>query len=281
MQKFSLTLAILLFQLTLQIFGQVETESTADSIEVFIIDSYVPPENPNRFILSFYTSELCKTKLWMENNLEFPISNELTDNHRTEIDITKLKMIKNKIAYVISMENSEGVKSTSEVFELELHSNDEVVETPSNYFFTCLAGGIVFLTPSLTAVQSDGKTYFGLNKELPVVSLFSGGFNYPSGYLAVEYAHILKAEKKNFFRFGYKHIYEIPKVEYISVGLSGFTDFRGFNGISPELSIGVVKIYSVFTLYSRYRYNFSPGKSESAFSELSLGLYSSFFTLHW
>ncbi len=281
MKIFPAILALLLLPLSSQLFGQENPEPKTDSIEVFIIDSYIPPENPNRFILSFYTSDSCKTKLMMENKLEFSISTELTDNHRTEIDITKLNIKKNKIAYVILMENSKGIKSTSEVFELELHTGDQVIETKSNYFFTCLTGGIVFLTPSLTAVNLNGKTYFGLNKELPVVSLFSGGFNYPSGYLAIEYAHILKVEKKNFFRLGYKHIYEIPKLEYISAGLSGFTDFRGFNGISPEVSIGLIKIYNVFTLYSRYRYNFSPGKNESAFSELSLGLYSSFFTLHW
>ncbi|MCK9426305.1 MAG: hypothetical protein M0Q21_09735 [Ignavibacteriaceae bacterium] len=281
MKIFPIILALLLLPFSTQMYGQEKSESKVDSIEVFIIDSYIPPENPNRFILSFYTSELCKTKLWMENNLEFPISNELTDNHRTEIDIAKLDILKNKIAYIILMENSGGVKSTSEVFEIELHSNEEVIETQSNYFFTCLAGGIVFLTPSITAVLANGKTYFGLNKELPIVSLFSGGFNYPTGYLAVEYAYILKAERKNFFRYGYKHLYEIPKIEYISAGLSGFTDFRGFNGISTEVSLGLIKIYNVFTLYSRYRYNFSPGKSASNYSELSFGLYSSFFTLHW
>lgn len=272
---------MLLLPLSLQLFGQESPDAKADSIEVFTIDSYITPENPNRFMLSFYTNEVCKTKLLVENKLEFPISNELTDNHRIEIDLTKLGIKKNKISYVIIIENSEGVKSSSEVFEIELHGNEEAIEAHSNYFLTCLAGGIVFLTPSLTVIQLNGKTYFGLNKELPIVSLFSGGFNYPGGYLSVEYAYIFKAEKKNFFRYSYKRIYEIPKLEYISAGLNGFTDFRGFNGVSPEISVGWFKIYNVFTLYSRYRYNFSLGEKKSEFSEISLGLYSSFFTLHW
>lgn len=278
---FFLPLVVLLFQLQIEIYGQEEIESPADSIEVYIIDSYIPPENPNMFILSFYTSEFCTSKIILENNQELPVSVELTDNHRIEIDLAKLHLKKNKMNYVITVENGAGVRSRSEVFILELHTNDRVVESQSNYFITCLAGGVVFLTPSVTAIQANGKTYFGLNKELPILSLYSGGFNYPSGYFAVEYAHILKAEKKNYFRFGYKHIYEIPKLEYISAGLNGFTDFRGLNGISPELSLGVVKIYNVFTLYARYRYNSSPGKKESAFSEFSIGLFSSFFTLHW
>ena len=281
MKIFLLSLAIFISQLNVHIFGQEETGSNSDSIEVFIIDSYVPPENPNRFILSFYTSVSCKTKLVIDNNLIFPISNEITDNHRIEVDISKINLKKSKVNYTILMENEAEIKSSSEAFELELSHSEELVESKSSYLFTCLTGGVVFLTPSITAVHANGKTYFGLNKELPVLSFYSGGFNYPSGYLAVEYAHILKIEKKNYFRVGYKHIYEIPKLEYLSAGLNGFTDFRGFNGISPELSIGLFKIYNVFTLYSRYRYNFSPGKTGVDFSELSIGLYSSFFTLHW
>lgn len=276
-----LSLTIFISQLNVEIFGQEETSVNSDSIEVFIIDSYVPPENANRFILSFYTSLPCKTKLKIDNNQVLPISNEITDNHRIEVDLAKINLKKNKVNYVIEMENEAGIKSSSEVFELELSHQEVVVESKSNYLFTCLTGGVVFLTPSITAVKANGKIYFGLNKELPILSFYSGGFNYPSGYLAVEYAHIPKVEKKNYFRIGYKHIYEIPKLEYLSPGLNGFTDFRSFNGISPELSIGLLKIYNVFTLYSRYRYNFSPGKTGVDFSEFSIGLYSSFFTLHW
>lgn len=281
MKVFLLAFIIFISQLSVSIWGQEETGTNSDSIEVFIIDSYIPPENPNRFILSFYTSLPCKTMLAIENNLIFPISNEITDNHRIEVDLSKISLNKNKVNYVIMMENEEGVKSSSEVFELELSHQEEVVESKSSYLFTCLTGGVVFLTPSITIVQSNGKTYFGLIKELPIFSFYSGGFNYPSGYVAVEYAHVPKVEKKNYFRIGYKHIFEIPKFEYLSPGLNGFTDFRGFNGVSPELSIGLLKIYNVFTLYSRYRYNFSPGKSGVDFSEFSIGLYSSFFTLHW
>ena len=281
MKIFLLALALIISPLTFQSFGQEENESKPDSIEVFIIDSYIPPENPNRFILSFYTSESCKTKLLVENSVVFPISEELTDNHRIEVDLTKISLKKNKVNYLIQMENEAGAKSTSELFEIELYKSEPVAQAKSNYFFTCLAGGVVFLTPSISMIQANGKTYYGFNKELPVVSIYSGGFNYPSGYFAIEYAHILKLEKKNYFRIGYKHLYEIPKIEYVSVGLNGFTDFRGFNGISPEISFGLFKIYNVFTLYSRYRYNFSPGKSGTDFSEISIGLYSSFFTLHW
>lgn len=264
-----------------ELFGQEEQSAGSDSIEVYIIDSYVPPENPNRFILSFYTSEPCKTKLLLENGLELPISTELTDNHRTEIDLSKIKSKKNKINYTISMENGQGIVSKSETFEMDVKTTDEIVETKSNYFLTCLAGGIVFLTPSVAAVSANGKNYFELNKEIPLVSMYSGGFNYPSGYFSIEYSYIFKALRKSYLRFGYKHLYEIPKIEYLSPGLNGYSDLKGNNGISPELSVGLFKIYNVFTLYTRYRYNFSPGHAAASFSEFSLGLYSSFFTFHW
>jgi len=262
------------------VFGQEESVTGKDSIEVFIIDSYIPQENPNKFILSFYTSEPCKTKLLI-GELFFFISEELNDNHRIEIDLDKINLKNKSIFYVIQMENETGEKTNTEVYELEVYKNDEELKPAPNNYFTCLAGGIVFLTPSFSLVQMNGKTYYELNKELPVISLFSSGFNYPTGYFALEYAHIINAEKGNYLRVGYKHIYEIPKLEFISIGLSGFSNFNKSNGFSPELSLGLFKLYNVFTLYSRYRYNVALGSAPFSFSEYSVGLYSSFFTLHW
>lgn len=157
MKIYLLILVLFVSPFSSLIFGQEGVESTSDSIEVFIIDSYIPPENTNKFILSFYTSEACKTKLVLENSLVLPISEELTDNHRIEVDLARINVKKNKANYVIQMENAEGVKSTSELFEIEFSRADELIESKSSYLFTCLAGGIVFLTPSITAVQANRK----------------------------------------------------------------------------------------------------------------------------
>jgi hypothetical protein len=110
---------------------------------------------------------------------------------------------------------------------------------------------------------------------------FRGSYKYPSGYIAAEYSHIFGAPQKNFLRLGYKHIMEIPGIEYVSPGLNVFTNFSGFNGVSPELSVGLFKIFNTFTVYTRYRFNFKPGETESNFHEFSIGLYSSFFSFYF
>jgi hypothetical protein len=80
---------------------------------------------------------------------------------------------------------------------------------------------------------------------------------------------------------GYKHLIEVPGIEYVSPGVNGFTNLKGFNGISPELSMGLFKIFDTFTVYSRLRYNFQPGRRNSEFSEISIGLYSGFFAIYF
>jgi hypothetical protein len=145
----------------------------------------------------------------------------------------------------------------------------------------CLLGGTVFILPSPIYVNWEGKSYFSLNKEIPLIFIRSSGFSYPTGYFSFEYSYIFHAPVRNFLRIGYKHLIEIPGIEYVSPGVNGFTNLKSFNGISPELSIGWFKILDTFTLYSRFRYNFKPGAKYSEFSEISIGLYSGFFAIYF
>jgi hypothetical protein len=256
------------------------TFSQTDSIEVYLMDSFIPPDNPSKFYLSFTTSDICKSKVVFNGYNEFSISNELTDNHRTEIDVISLKNNTNKIQFTIVVEDSLGRKNLSESYEVDIPIELDL-DTTKNYFLSCFMGGVVFLVPSISYISLENKNYFGFNKEIPLLSFFSGGYNYPLGHFSIEYSHIPKfIDAKNLFRFGYKHIYEIEGIEYLSAGVNGFTNFKGLNGISPELSIGFFRIFEVFTLYGRYRYNFKPGDITSEFSEFSVGLYASFFTIH-
>lgn len=255
--------------------------SQQDSIEVYLIDSFIPPDNPGKFFLSFYTSEECKSTLLIQNKIEIPVSKELAENHHIDVDLLPYKIKETKISFTILVENAEGEKNLSEEYEVDVPSL-VAMDTTKNYFMSCLMGGIVFLVPSISYIPLDGKSFWGINKEIPFLSFFGGGYNYPIGHFSLEYSHIYKEEKnKNIFRFGYKHIYEIPVFEYISAGVNGFTNFTGFNGISPEISLGLFKLYNVFTVYSRYRFNFKPGEKFSEYSEYSLGLYASFFTIHF
>lgn len=248
-----------------------------DSIEVYVIDSFSPPDNPEIFILSFFTSEPAKSKVIFDGEHEFVISAELSESHRIEINLIELEFTSQYVPYIIYVEDSIGNINRSEKLDLEVRE-EIIVRGGSNILTLCLFGGTVFLLPSPVLVLTEN--YFSLTKEIALLT-FRGSFRYPAGYVAAEYSHIFKAPQKNFLRLGYKHIIEIPGIEYISPGLSGFTNFKGFNGISTELSIGWFKIASTFTLYTRYRHNFKPGESGSNFHEISLGLYSSFFSIYF
>ena len=60
----------------------------SDSIEVYLIDAYVKPELPHKFTLSYFTSDLCKSKVIIDDNYEYKVNNEFSDMHKTEIEIT-------------------------------------------------------------------------------------------------------------------------------------------------------------------------------------------------
>lgn len=283
MRKYYFVLIMILFGLTT---GYAQEEAKSDSIEVSIIDSYVTPDTPPKFLLSFFTTDTCKSKLVIEGKGEFPVSAVYTDNHKLELDISSLKITAPTFIYYLLLEKSSGKIQKSDKYEVEMPV-EQVIESSSNFLSTCLFGGIVFLTPSPTYVSAKNgaeKELFSLSKEIPLFSFFSGGYNYPVGYFSVEYAHVFKSDSKytpkNTMRIGYKHLILVPVVEYISAGVSGYTNFNGFNGISPEVSVGLFNMYNVFTVYAKYRFNFQPDVKETQFHEISIGLFSSFFSLH-
>ncbi|MBS3945644.1 MAG: hypothetical protein KGZ42_09125, partial [Melioribacter sp.] len=175
----------------------------------------------------------------------------------------------------------EGTESRSQLYEVEIPRMIAIEKDKgSGLLQVCCFGGIIFGLPSPTIVMMNDKKIFGLSKEIPIFSFYSGGYNYPIGYVGAEYSYLFNSDKKNFIRIGYKHIFQIPLIEYVSIGANYFSDFKGYNGVSPELSVGLFKIQNVFTLYSRYRYNIQPGRSGTDFHEFSIGLYSNFFSLN-
>ena len=254
---------------------------TIDEIEVFLIDSYVTTKVRPKFKLSFYTSENCKSKILLDGKYEIVISDTLTDEHKKEIDITQYKLSGNPVYYEVLVALEEKYVVADKI-ELALNFDmKEVQQMDYSLFKMCCIGGAVFGMPYPTYVKFDGKEYFGVTKEFALLSISGNDFNYPNGYIAAEYAHIFKSDKfKNVLRLGYKHIFVTPIVEYISPGVSGFTDFAGRSGISTEISVGVWKISNVFTLYGRYRYSFQPINDGLKYQELTIGLYSSFFSIN-
>lgn len=272
-------LIIVFIALQLNIQAQLDSEPQ-DSIEVFVLDSYIPVESPNLFFLSFITSEQAKTVLVINGKYSIDISKQFAENHKAEINLSRFQLQTKFISCVIIAESTEGRKNLSEPFEVDIPI-ERTFESSSNVLTTCLLGSIIFLVPSPQVIVSNGKSYLGLTKEIPLAAKFSGGYNYPIGYFAAEYSHVFETSPKNLFRLGYKHIFEIPVIEYISVGINGFTNFNGDNGISPEVSLGLFQVSNVFTIYSRYRYSFIPSNSGYRFSDVSIGIFSSFFTFNF
>lgn len=270
----------LLFLITVVIsFSLFSYAQDEDSIEVYLIDSFVTPEVPHTFMLSFFTSAPARSKVIIDNSYDYEVSAELSESHKINIDISDLSFIKKNVPFVIFVTDSAGRQYTSETYEFELPEEPKV-EGESNFLLLCLFGATVFALPSPVYVKEKTEDYFSLTKEIPVVSIRGGGYRYPIGYFSVEYSHIFNAPVKNFVRIGYKHIIEVPGIEYVSPGISGFTNFNGFNGISPEISLGLFRVVNTFTVYARYRFNAKPGESGSEFHEFSIGLYSSFFSLY-
>jgi len=260
-------------------FSASYAQDEADSIEVYLIDSFVTPEVPHTFMLSFFTSAPAKSKVVIENSYEYEVSKELTESHKISIDISDLNFKEKNVPFIIFVEDSAGHQYSSEKYEFELPEEPKV-EGESNFLLLCAFGAAVFGLPSPVYVKEKNDDYFSLTKEIPLISFRGGGYRYPIGYFSAEYSHIFNAPVKNFLRIGYKHIISVPGIEYISPGINGFTNFDGFNGISPEVSLGLFRIVNTFTVYARYRFNVKPGEKGSEFHEFSIGLYSSFFSLY-
>lgn len=257
-------------------FAQQEEET----IEIFLIDAYATPEIPHTFVLSFFTGEPSVTKIKLENKYEYEVSTEFSEIHNISIDLSKLEFNKKTVKFTIESTDSLGNTSINDEYDFDLPF-EPVIESGSSLFTFCLFGGMIFALPAPGYVHNDVGDYFSLTKEIPVLSFRSRSFHYPASYISIEYTYIFNANSRNFFRSGYKRLFEVDFIKYISPGLTAFTNFKGQNGIAPEISLGLFTIFNnSFTVYSRYRFNYKPNDNTANFHEVNLGLYSSFFSFY-
>ena len=253
--------------------------SQTDSIEVYLIDAYCTREMPYTFKLSFFTTEVCKSKVILEDKYEYTVSNDFVDMHKAEININDLSFDGQIINFVIVTERESGEIYKSETFDFDLPFEPQI-NSGSNLFTLCLFGSVIFLLPYPSYAFDSNSSYFSLTKEIPFISFRSRNLNYPSGYLSVEYSYIFNNENPSYLRLGYKRLFEISHIEYLSPGISLYTNFYINQGISPELSVGLFTIKDTFTFYVRYRYNFTLHTNGTNFQEINIGLYSGFFSLY-
>lgn len=258
------------------------TFAQQEEFEFYVIDSYVSMEKPYTFHLMFYTSDVCKSSIVIAEKYEYKISDDYTDEHKIDIDISKLKFDSLSVPYRLIGMDENGNKHFSELNEFEL---PEIFVMPENsssgIFSTVCIGSVFFLTPSAGLSFTNESSNFTLSKELPVISFYNMGYNYPTGYFGVEYTFTIAPNTRDYLHLGYKQIFQPGGLEFISAGISYVTDFKGFNGVSPELSLGLFKIYEAFTIYSRYRYNVTLSDVGENFHEVSIGLYSNFFSFNF
>jgi len=273
MKTIKIFLILLLILLSELLFSQT------DSIEVYLIDAYCTREMPYTFKLSFYTSEECKSKVILDDEYEFDLSTELTDFHKKDIDINNLSFAGKIVYFTIITESESGQSFESEKFDFDLPFEPKI-ESGSDLFTLCLFGSVIFLLPYPGYAFDSNSSYFSLTKEIPFISFRSRNLNYPAGYLSVEYSYIFNNDNPSYLRLGYKKLFEIPHIEYLSPGISLYTNFNINQGISPELSAGLFTIEDTFTFYVRYRYNFTLHTNGTNFQEINIGLYSGFFSLY-
>ena len=271
---------IILFSLIIVAQIEAQTDTTVSSVEIFVIDSYITPETPNKFVLSFFTSDSSTSKLIVMDKLIFDVSKTPSENHKIELELNKLKLDSAKLQYVIAAYDRKGNETRSEVYQVELPQGLVISEEQDVGLFRVCLGGIIFAIPSPAYLWVNNEHYWSISKEIPLFSFYSIGYNYPAGYLGVEYSYVFEADRKNFLRVGYKQIFQVPEIKYISPGLNYFTDFNGYNGLSAELSVGLFQIQNIFTFYTRYRYNFQLQNNGTGFHEISIGLFSNFFSLN-
>lgn len=250
--------------------------------DIYLIDSYVTPEIPNKVVISFITGDSTTSKIKFKNSREFVVSDIFTETHKFEIEFEKLGIPGPQIFYDIIAENNAGIISTLENNLIEISEGLKISdENDSGLFQTCCIGSVIFFFPSASLSISENTTYFGISKELPLFSFYSKGYNYPFGYIGAEYSYFFNAEQKHRLNIGYKHIFELSFIKFISVGANYSTLFEGRHYFSSEITAGLFQIENVFTIYLRYRYLQPFSNNHSKVQFLSIGLYSHFFSLNF
>lgn len=252
----------------------------SQTINVTVLESYLTGNEKPQIIIYFFSDDSCFSKINFKNS-GLELKSIKSTEHRFTTDLNKFKPVPEKITGYIYTSSDNETFNLADSFEVE-HNFDikEANENQDGFLKMCCLGSTIIGLPYPALIQLNKKNYFGINKEIALLTIKGSGYNYPAGYFALDYTYIFNAPTKNILRFGYKHLFELPVFEYISPGVNGITDFKGNNGIAGELSFGILKISDVFTLYSRYRYNYIPKKNDKCFHEITIGLYSSFFSLN-
>ncbi len=259
--------------------GDSTSLSEGDSISVNVIESYVRQEEKTEIVVYFFASEPVKAYIVFDGNQRFLVSDTLAESFRFTTDFSGIKATSNILKAIVYVENTKGEKSSSEEFEIKLPFEPEIEGTALGYLADCTLGGLTFLIPSPGFTFFKDQNRFSFFKELPILVFQSEISNLPWMALAVEYAHTPDIDFRNRFFAGLKFPFEVPVIKYIAPGLSYSTNFLGVNGVSPEISFGLLDVFRVINLNIKARYNWYPSAGNLDNFDINIGLTSYFLTL--
>jgi hypothetical protein len=267
----------------LMLFASAGLHAQGGRIEFYVIDSYVTPETPHTFKLTFLTSDSCTTEIFFNNEKTLDITRKLSDNHKFTLDLTGYVFDSTSVPFVLIAKDKFGNLFKSEQYEVELPDDKSLLQAEGggSVFNICL-GGISLLFPSVGVYfTSTNSLKFSLSKEIPFLMFNNIGAKYPSGYLALSYSYVFNNDSKNFLGVFYKKIFETNLIEYIALGGGIYTDFKGAYGFSPELEFGLFRIYNDYTLFLQYKFNLNISDYSKKANQIYLGLYAPFFSLNY
>lgn len=273
MKPISVFLFLLLVSSTT--FGLSFRSEEGDSIEVILIEAYSPKESPGKMVLTFFTSEPVKAEVIFSNKT-VPLGTEFNESYSTTLEISDIPVTEGMIVFYIRVQGESGQINLSEQFDIVAEGNTTI--SGGADLTGCLIGSAVYAIPAVYYNFHRDSSGLGFGKEFPLISFFSGGYNYPNGFIAFEYTYTDVNDIKSRYNFGYKQIIEVPYINYVSLGFSFSTDFRGGNAVLPEASLGLFRIMNVFTLYVRGSHYVFPGDKDKNMTQFSLGLFSAFFS---
>lgn len=287
-KRFLLIFILVFFQAGYMLQNNLIFAQEEEEFELYLIDNYLRSNEPSKLVLSWMTNIEAKSKVNIPSLGTFTASDTITDKIFFVADVTKLLAYPGDYDFYILSELDDGTEIQSEKFIFTIPNQEiQPLETKqsefSYYFYTCCVGGSLWLVPSLGLSINNKTSKFTITKEIPLLSFGSKSAfkNYPYFYLFAGYTHTIKGDVQNIFRYGYRQMFEMKKIiNYLSIGLSGFTNFKGANGISPEVSFSFLRILSTFDLYLLYRFDKELKNGNYSSHQIQLGLYTSSFSLN-
>lgn len=175
----------------------------------------------------------------------------------------------------LKFKNINSLKSESKV--ISIFNLGEKEQSEASYTTFALGSSLWPLNPML--VIEDGKAYFGLTKEVSIISAVISSKK--TGFmlrLGGEYSYIFRSERNSHIRAFLTADIPIEAGDFaaiaVSPGFGYFTDTKK-SGLSPELSLGILAPFSDnfgIHLYLKGRNTFMLKSEEANIFDLSAGL---------